>query len=165
MISKFLHLHFMILLGFAIAPAMAAEPSTTFTVQQKVGLRKLEMAAIPDANQDKQLQPNELLATIPQKFAGIDKNNNKNIDQSEVEQAINLFRARFATVYGTSTEAHASRVKSRYAQMDKNKDGLVSYAEFVTYFGARYASMDANHDGVITVDEYRVDAEKLEIGL
>jgi hypothetical protein len=39
-------------------------------------------------------------------------------------------------------------------QMDANKDGMVSKAEFMKYMGALYDRMDRKHDDKVTAEEW-----------
>src|ERR1039458_9371648 len=41
-----------------------------------------------------------------------------------------------------------------FAEMDTNKDGLISKKEFDAYQNKHFKSLDSNHDGKITIEEF-----------
>jgi hypothetical protein len=55
-------------------------------------------------------------------------------------------------VIASSTQAVVPR--ARADQMDKNKDGKVSMAEYVEAMTPRFNKLDKNKDGVLTPDEF-----------
>jgi Ca2+-binding EF-hand superfamily protein len=50
---------------------------------------------------------------------------------------------------------HAGRFETKiFAEMDANKDGVISKKEFDAFHNNHFKELDANHDGKITIEEF-----------
>lgn len=138
--------------------------SQPLAVSKILPLRQAEMARL-DTNGDKQLEVAELNATIPGKFAAIDTNGDKVIDDAEIQAYIKAFEAQYASIYGDQIDAHVKRIIRHFQIADANnggnQDGKISYAEYSAYMLDHYQQMDRNADGIVSLNEFRLDFEKL----
>ena len=94
-------------------------------------------------------------------FTALDRDSDGAITRAELDRARRVSFSRFDT--NSNGELTAAEVvilrgrgsERRFLQMDRNKDGIVTRAEFMTAGRTLFRLADRNKDGQITFREYR----------
>ena len=104
-------------------------------------------------------------AQAPQQALRTDvvKTVNGNFDQGDVNNDGFLSRTEIANMTGKAAQQVVAKMEQEFAQMDKDKNGQVSLAEFKTFAMARLAGnpeltlqrLDLNKDGKVSAAEFR----------
>ena len=109
-------------------------------------------AAAIDRNHDGLVDADEAAAHIETIFAFWDADEDDSLTPDEYMTAGMMAPSgQMAPRYQTMME----RRKTRFSEMDKDKDGKVSLDEFLVAGKARYAGADRDKDGKVTVWEFR----------
>lgn len=114
-------------------------------------------AATPAAAQQKPVSRAEWAKTVDAHFAQLDANHDGVVTKAELasEQQRELAQAKAAI---------EQQMRARFNQLDTNKDGQLSFQEFLAMAPALKATespdqilqrLDTNHDGKITAAEFR----------
>ncbi|NUT00274.1 MAG: hypothetical protein HOP96_04810 [Sphingomonas sp.] len=89
-----------------------------------------------------------------------------NFDKGDVNNDGFLSRNEIANMTGKAAQQLISRMEQEFTQMDKDKNGQVSLAEFKSAATAKLAGnseatlqrLDSNHDGKVSPNEFRAPA-------
>ncbi|PZO84223.1 MAG: hypothetical protein DI626_08480 [Micavibrio aeruginosavorus] len=149
----------LVVTAIAAVPVFAEKKSGSFTEQDKIALRKVELARL-DTNKDGIVTVSDLMNSIKFKFAAIDTNNDRIADRVEIENYIKRFRAEHEGVYGKSLDNQERKLRQRLAAADQNRDGTLIFNEYWQYFLARYRLFDRNKNGIIEENEYFTDVDQ-----
>ena len=114
-------------------------------------------AAVPAAAQQKSVSRADWIKTVDAHFAQLDANHDGILTKAELaaEQQRELAQAKAAV---------EQQMRTRFNQLDTNKDGQLSFQEFLAMAPALKATespdqllqrLDANHDGKVTTAEFR----------
>lgn len=162
-IPKYLSL--IIVLSFAChgtAYAQNVDAKKELSADEEARLRaRLSEIQVLDVNRDGKLQVGELLDSIKEKFAAADENHDGVISIGETENVLNAYQSSNTAAFGKNVKARTESLGNRYKSADANNDGKITEAEFYDYFGRRHEALDLNGDGIISVEEYRMDSEKM----
>jgi len=104
------------------------------------GQKKLERAAVLDANDNGQIERSEIETAKNARFAEIDANGDGGLSMEEID---------------AHREAKRSeRLARRFARQDANGDGLIGPEEFHSRRMSRFDRMDLDGDGQISAEHW-----------
>ena len=104
------------------------------------GQKKLERAAMLDANENGLIERNEIESAKNAKFATIDTNGDGGLSMDEL--------------YAYREAKRVERRARRFARQDVNGDGLIGPEEFQSRRMSRFDRMDLDGDGQITAEHW-----------
>lgn len=115
-----------------------------------------------DANCDGILQPEELTKGRQGRFEAADANGDGVISDAEAKALALGAEKKAADLKSPETlqKRDGATTEERLKDMDADKDGQVSQAEYEAYYKARAEKLDKNKDGSLDIGEYRTDTER-----
>ncbi len=139
-------------LGVAISvvPAYAEEQGSGMMMGQGMMSR---MGTI-DSNNDGVISDDEAAAQVEAVFAAMDGDNDSELT-SEEYMSVRMGPGAGMGRNEERMKAMQERKKARFVEMDGDKNGKVSRAEFIASGKARFQAADADKDGKVTPWEFR----------
>tara|TARA_A200000113_G_scaffold175846_1_gene161109 strand:+ start:2022 stop:2501 length:480 start_codon:yes stop_codon:yes gene_type:complete len=132
----------------------SADPSKPQYEGRELEIRK------HDLNEDGVLQLEERRSVMMKKFEEADRNQDSQISYDETRDTVSRFEEK-GDHFGKWVDHHGVHLGKKIKAVDLDKDGMVSQAEYLSYFSAHFERMDHNEDEQITVKEYMQHTSRL----
>ena len=134
-----------------VAGTVAAMPASAQATETANGTALLYQRM--DLNGDGAIDANELEALRARVFAQLDMDRDGELNEHEfvdqwVSQAVDESDPRREAVSGLR--------RDRFAEMDRNRDRMLSREEYLSDGNTRFQNADADGDGKLTIDEFSV---------
>ena len=135
------------------APAFADDDSGSWWgMGWRHGGRMMERFGTVDANDDGIISDDEAADQVEAVFLAMDGDED---DELTIEEYMSVRMGPGARFNEERQKIRQERKKARFGEMDADKSGKVSKAEFIASGKARFAAADADKDGRVTPWEFR----------
>lgn len=109
-----------------------------------------------DGNRDGQVTREEYLAALRQRFEAADANRDGGLSPEEFDSFLRAGRGGQAAA---AAQPDARR-QARFARLDSNRDGRLSFGELQPMLERRFVRLDSNRDGAVTAEEARASRRR-----
>lgn len=142
-------------LGLLAAPTFAQDSESGWRGwgwRQGPGPRMMERMGAIDTNDDGVISDDEAADQVEAVFTAMDADDDDELTEEEY-MAVRMGPQRGFNE--ARQKARQERKKARFAEMDTDKSGKVSKAEFIAAGKARFEAADTDKDGKVTPWEFR----------